>query len=167
MAEFGQINDDITVYTHQVVREDEFSLYGFPTKSTRQLFNILLGVSGIGPKVATQVLGTLHPDQFAMAILSEDIKTITTVKGIGKKGAERLILELRDKFKGLSFTDTATSKVAVASSTSPGDPRTEVLSALIVLGFTNAEALQLVKKTYSEAESLQENIRLALKAVGR
>lgn len=164
---FGKLGSDIMVHTHQIVREDDILLYGFPTKSSRQMFALLLSVSGIGPKVASQIMGTLNPDQFAFAVMSEDIKTITTVKGLGKKGAERLILELRDKFKGLSWHEGGDDARSGSLPTDVADPRTEVLSALIVLGFSSQEALALVKKSYQEELSLQENIRMALKAVGR
>lgn len=169
LPRFGQEGEEVTVHTHQIVREDDILLYGFPDKSSRQMFSLLLSVSGIGPKVASSIMGTLNPDQFALAVMTEDIKTITTVKGLGKKGAERLILELRDKFKGLSWSDDGDVAKPVAAATVglATDPRTEVMSALIVLGFSNAEALSLVKKSYDEALSLQENIRMALKAVGR
>ena len=166
IPEFGREGSEITVHTHQIVREDDILLYGFPTKSSRQMFALLLSVSGIGPKVASQIMGTLNPDQFAFAVMSEDIKTITTVKGLGKKGAERLILELRDKFKGLSWNEGGNSGATTAA-TAVTDARTEVLSALVVLGFSGSEAMELVKKSYQEEQSLQENIRMALKAVGR
>ncbi len=168
IPEFGKEGSDVIVYTHQIVREDDISLYGFPTKSSRQMFALLLSVSGIGPKVASQIMGTLNPDSFAFAVMSQDVKTLTTVKGLGKKGAERLILELRDKFKGMSWNeaDSQGSEVA-ACATAVTDARTEVLSALMVLGFSGSEAMELVKKSYKAEQSLQENIRMALKAVGR
>lgn len=168
MPAFGAVDSDITVYTKQIVREDDISLYGFPTKASMQMFSLLLGVSGVGPKVASAVMGTLTPDAFALAVMTEDIKTITTVKGLGKKGAERLILELRDKFKGLTWDDEgqqAATKAVVGADV--GDPRTEVLSALIVLGYSNQEALALVKQSYDSERSLQDNIRMALKAAAK
>ena len=168
MQAFGAIDSDITVYTKQIVREDDISLYGFPTKASMQMFSLLLGVSGVGPKVASAVMGTLTPDAFALAVMTEDIKTITTVKGLGKKGAERLILELRDKFKGLTWDDEGQQVATKAAvSTNAADPRTEVLSALMVLGYSNQEALALVKQSYDSERSLQDNIRMALKAAAK
>lgn len=164
---FGAVDSDIIVFTKQIVREDDISLYGFPTKASMQMFSLLLGVSGVGPKVAAAVMGTLTPDAFALAVMTEDIKTITTVKGLGKKGAERLILELRDKFKGLTWDDAGQLPLKGAVATDATDPRTEVLSALIVLGYSNTEALNLVKQSYDAERSLQDNIRMALKAAAK
>lgn len=165
---FGQVGDEIVVYTQQVVREDDISLYGFPTKEGRQMFSLLLAVSGIGPRVATQIMGTLDPDRFALAVLRADIKTITTVKGLGKKGAERLVLELKDKFKGLDQSVAVTSP-DFDSGWAEGreDDRSEVRSALMVLGFSYDDSERLVKQSYQEEQSLQENIRMALRAVGK
>lgn len=164
---FGPLDSDVTVYTKQIVREDDLSLYGFPTKASLQMFTLLLTVSGIGPRVASAVMGTLTPDAFALAIMTEDIKTITTVKGLGKKSAERLILELRDKFKGLTWDDAGQVPATAAVKVETADPRTEVLSALLVLGYSNNEALSLVKQSYAADRSLQDNIRMALKAAAK
>ena len=108
----GHIGDEVCVYTYHYVREDAVALFGFPAPEDQDMFELLLTVSGIGPKTAIAVVETLQPADLAMAVLSGDVKKICTVKGLGKKSAERIVLELKDKLKGFDQSGiTASSDV--------------------------------------------------------
>lgn len=128
----------MTLSTTLVVREDSLTLFGFLDAGERDVFETLQSVSGIGPKVALAITGALTPDDLAHAIASEDLKTIEKVPGIGKKGAQRLVLEL----KGKLVTDTSPSV-----STSHHGVREQLLSALTGLGFTSKESDQAINAT--------------------
>ncbi|MDI9470490.1 MAG: Holliday junction branch migration protein RuvA [Bacillota bacterium] len=164
---FGAIGDEVTVHTRMIVRENDLSLYGFPTSDRCQLFDLLQTVTGIGPRVATNILGTLEPDRFALAVLNEDIPTLTRTKGLGKRGAERIILELRDRLKGMApkAQAAALQPAAAAGEDGPGRLREDVLGALVVLGYSAAEAETLVAKSFDPAATVETNIRQALRQV--
>ena len=95
----GSVGEEVKVYTSLHVREDVMALYGFGTREELNMFELLKTVSGIGPKVAISVLSSISPSKFALAVITDDIKTLTQVQGIGKKTAQRIILELKDKIK--------------------------------------------------------------------
>ena len=99
LNEIGNIGDNVKVYTHYHVREDEISLYGFKTDEELRMFELLLSVSGIGAKSAITMLSNIEPSEFAFAVISDDVNRMTKIPGIGKKTAQRLILELKDKLK--------------------------------------------------------------------
>lgn len=153
------------VFTYLYVREDIMALYGFPTAEELNLFELLLTVSGIGPKVASAIVGVLSPSQFALAVITGDTRTLTQVRGIGRKGAERLILELKDKLKGAATDDLP----AVAGAVPAGGPprQAEAISALIVLGYTGGEAAKAVSAVYQEDKSLEDLIKQALRQLMR
>lgn len=156
------------VYTHMVVREDLIALYGFPTQEELSMFEMLLSVSGIGPKVAGAIAATLEPTQFAMAVLTSDIALISSVKGVGKKGAERVILELKDKLKGVSFQEEGRPASAVLKGTTPTSTKFgEACSAMVVLGYSAYESNQSVSKVFRDELPLEEIIKLALKELIR
>ncbi len=149
---FGATGDETTAYTHLYVREDTFALYGFPSQEDVGLFELLLTVSGIGPKVASTVVGSVSPSQFALAVITGDTKTLTNVRGIGKKGAERMILELKDKLKGSEWgTDhgvLAGSADQISASRQLQGPQHEAISALLVLGYSSVEASRAIETVY-------------------
>lgn len=152
--------EDATVYIHHYLREDEELYYGFATKDERELFRLLIGVSGIGASTARMMLSSLYSDEIRNAILAEDINKIKSIKGIGLKSAQRLILELKDKIaKGGGTESTAlfpTASNAIVE---------EATTALVMLGFTKAnvnKAVSAVLKEKSNA-ALEEIIKLALK----
>lgn len=164
----AQEGEEIFVYTYFHVREDEQSLYGFDTAEEKQLFELLLSVNGIGPKLGLQILAQHQPDRFAAAILHNDVKTLTRAKGLGKKGAERLIVELKDKMK------TRRQEVMSEPSTEGELPAEElshrygeVLDALLVLGFNRKDALSRLEKSYDETKDVETNVRHALKGFDR
>ena len=160
------VGDEARLYTYLHVREDELSLYAFPDYEEKQLFELLLTVSGFGPKIAGTVVASMSPANFALAILNADVKSLTTIKGVGKKSAERLILELKDKLKGvdISLPEGGEELIAVANE-SPQGEFAEALSALRVLGYSQQEAEAALKKVAATGESLEltELIRLALR----
>ena len=147
------------------VGEDVFDLYGFATQSELNTFKLLIGVSGVGPKAALAILSTGTPDALAMAIITGDEKTLTAAPGIGKKIAQRIILELKDKLAkesaatGLDFSGGA-GAVSVPAFTSKA---TEAAQALAVLGYTSAEVAQALKGVDVENLPLEEIIRQSLK----
>ena len=145
--------------------EDVFDLYGFATQSELNTFKLLIGVSGVGPKAALAILSTGTPDALAMAIITGDEKTLTAAPGIGKKIAQRIILELKDKLAkesaatGLDFSG-GTRAVSVPAFTNKA---AEAAQALAVLGYTSAEVAQALKGVDVENLPLEEIIRQSLK----
>lgn len=166
---FGPVGEQITAYTHLYVREDIFALYGFPSQEDVGLFELLLTVSGVGPKVASSVVGSVTPSQFALAVITGDTKTLTQVKGIGKKGAERMILELKDKLKGSDWGgESGTLSSAAASGVPlPQGAENEAISALLVLGYSGVEASRAVQAVQAPGLAVEELIRLALRQLVR
>ncbi|MDD4141038.1 MAG: Holliday junction branch migration protein RuvA [Eubacteriales bacterium] len=165
MARFPARGETALIHTSLYIREDQLALYGFPSLEDLKLFELLLTVSGVGPKVASAIVGTFTPGQFAMAVLSGDAKTLTQVRGIGRKGAERLILELKDKLKGADIPEVAgsVSNVPVGGQT----VQSEAISALVVLGYSATEATQAVQAAGGAASGLEDLIRLALRQLMR
>ncbi len=163
----GRIGDTVCVYTYLYVREDTFALYGFPSQEEHDMFVMLLQVSGIGPKVALAITAQVQPSQFALAVITGDLKRLTQVKGVGKKGAERLILELKDKLKGFAFEGTGSSGIDMADMEMPTDPvlMQEAMSAMVVLGYSAQEARKAVSASYKEGMQVEELIRLSLRAL--
>ncbi len=165
---FGRTGEQVCVFTYLYVREDTFALYGFPSQEEHDMFVMLLQVTGIGPKVALALVAQVVPSQFALAIITGDVKRLTMVKGVGKKGAERLILELKDKLKGFAFEDA--DGVMISSDTdgslsSDSLLMQEAMSAMVVLGYSAQEARKTVSSVYKEGMTIEELIRLSLRAV--
>ena len=155
---YGKIgsSEAIRVYTHFIVREDAQLLYGFADTSEREMFNLLISVSGIGPNTAMIMLSSLQPGEIAQAILGEDVRTIQGIKGIGAKTAQRVIVDLKDKM--LKFEGTS-EILSVAGNTE----RKDALTALISLGFDKKNAEKAVDKVAVGGESVEEIIKAALK----
>jgi len=165
---FGKTGDSVCVYTYLYVREDTFALYGFPSPEEHDMFVMLLQVTGIGPKVALALVAQVMPSQFALAVITGDVKRLTQVKGVGKKGAERLILELKDKLKGFAFEGpdgTYTMDDAGVSLDSDSLIMQEAMNALVVLGYSGIEARKAVTAVYKEEIAVEELIRLSLRAL--
>lgn len=150
----GQIGEMARVFTYMNVKEDELSLYGFLSIEEKNMFLKIINVSGIGPKMALQILSGLSLSDLAVAIKNEDIKLLSTIKGLGKKTAERLALELKDKIDliGFAVQDTLVEDVNV-------DMVDEAMQALIALGINKNEAYRLVKLNAVGAESTEDIIR--------
>ena len=157
---YSKIKDaeNISLYTHLQVKEDSHTLFGFAEKSEREIFRLLLSVSGIGSSTARTMLSSLSPSQIRDAIANDDVPTIQAIKGIGAKTAQRVILDLRDKILKVYNIDEDSPK-------SNNTNKDEALSALEVLGFVRRQAEKAVDKVLSQDPSLSaENIiKLALK----
>lgn len=153
--------ETIKVYTSMIVKEDDISLYGFHNRENLEVFEKLITVSGVGAKGAMSLLGTLDSDELKRAIAFEDAKEISRANGIGKKTAERIILELKDKL-GSPMQPVSTGQLASGTGIS-ADSRTEAINALIALGYTKAEAFNAVASINDEGLSSEEYIKKALK----
>lgn len=160
-------DSNVRIYTYMHVREDILALYGFPTYEDVQLFEILMSVTGVGPKLAQAILDQMTPDRFALAIMHSDIKVLTTVKGLGKKTAERLILELKDKLKAPEWLQGLEDAPEDAEQHSDDEAFQAVLEALGVLGYAGKEASEMASKYYDEAQPVDVNIREILRLVGQ
>lgn len=156
MNQLPQVGETIILHLSFIVREQAQTLYGFPSMQERDFFESLMGVTGIGPKIALALIGHMPLGELQKAIAQQDIPTICRVPGIGKKGAERLIIEMRDK---ISNIEMGPQNYAV---TNASDPRTQcvndAMSALINLGYTNSTAQTAIKKSL---KSLPESIDVA------
>lgn len=148
-------NETIMIYTFMNVKEDDISLFGFLTQQEQTIFHQLLSVSGIGPKGALAFLSEMTPEEIIIAILSEDIKTLSKAPGIGKKTAQRLILELKDKVK--------TEEISQQTSQKDTSEKWEAVEALTSLGYSRSEAVQAVNACYKEGLSVEETLKLSFK----
>jgi Holliday junction DNA helicase RuvA len=150
--------EPVKLFTYMAVREDAITLYGFMHQSELEMFRILIGVSGIGPQIAMNLLSQIGIEDFVMAILNEDEKSLTRISGIGTKSAKRLILELRDKMKKVSGTMVA------GDSGRASQPVHDAVSALISLGFSEKESREAVSAAAltMNTPTVQELIKAAL-----
>lgn len=155
---FGTIGSEesIKIYTKFVVREDAQLLYGFAEPIEREMFNHLVSVSGIGPNTAMIMLSSLIPEEIATAIQAEDVKTIQSIKGIGAKTAQRVIVDLKDKMLKMTFS---TENIFSSNNTNHFD----ALTALISLGFDKKSAEKAIHKVSTGEESVEKLIKEALK----
>ncbi len=159
LSTIGNVGKEVQLYTHLHVREDILALYGFGSADELRLFQILIGVSGIGPRVALLMLSAMNTEQLAMAIATGNADLLTNVPGIGKKIASRIVLELKDKI-GAGWITTAATEVA--------QENTDVLGALISLGYSAAEASRAITSLpQTKDQSLEEKIKLALQYFGK
>ena len=158
--------DEVKIHTYLHIREDAKQLYGFLTKDDLQIFRLLLGVNGIGPKAALGILAALSADELRFAVLSDDVKTISRAPGIGKKTAQKLILELKDKLK---LEDAFEAKLAhgeadTDAEVSSFDGSKEAVEALVALGYSSTEALRAVRKvTDVSPDDVEGILKAALK----
>lgn len=158
---------NVLLYTYMAVREDGVELFGFANETELASFKLLISVSGVGPKAAMSILSLLTPEKFALAVCTEDKKTIAKANGIGPKTAARIILELKDKLMKEHAGDDLTSVTGVADSTLASNGKrgklTEATDALIVLGYSRAEAMNALKDLNTDGMELEEIIRASLK----
>ena len=165
MEKLGELGEKVKIYTHYHVREDCISLYGFLSNEELKMFELLIQVSGIGAKTAIAMLSKITPSEFALAVISNDIKTLTTIPGIGSKSAQRIVLELKDKLK----TEDAISKEELSekSSTANNENVEEAIQALQILGYNKGEIKKVIEKLKVKDSSTEEIIKLALKQLSR
>ncbi len=157
--------DEIQVFTEMIVREDGVSLYGFHNRESLEFFRLLTTVSGIGPKGAMGILGSMPLNELKLSIAMGDVKAISKAQGVGKKTAERLVVELKDKV-GQADIDAETGEIAgnmTSDGASSGDARSEAIAALISLGYARSEAFKAVSSVGDEGLTSEEYIKKALK----
>ena len=164
MTKLGEIGEKIKIYTHYHVREDNISLYGFMSNEELKMFELLLQVSGIGAKTAIAMLSNITPSKFALAIISNDLKTLTKIPGIGNKSAQRMVLELKDKLKTqTAIEDNEEEKITNDNSESIN----EAGQALQILGYNKGEISKVFDKFETNNLSTEELIKEALKRLAR
>ena len=158
------INEEVTIFTHLVVREDAHLLFGFAQKQDRTLFRELIKTNGVGPKLALAILSAMSVSQFATAVGQEELAKLTKIPGIGRKTAERLLVELKGKFKGMAqsdfFVEPSSEQIIASKSVEPAE---EAVEALIALGYKPTDAEKMVKKVNKAGLSSEQLIREALK----
>ena len=163
LGAIGQSGDEVRLFTHMSVREDGVELFGFATLDELNCFRMLITVPGIGPKAALSVLSDLTPNRFALLVASGDASALTKVKGIGKKSAERIVVDLKDK---LLKSDPVLDSSAGLPASGGTDGLSEALAALLVLGYRQEEVMPVLAGL-EEQLSPEEMIRLTLKEMGR
>ena len=164
MSTFYQLPDagcEVTLHTHLVVREDAQLLYGFASETERTLFRHLIKISGVGPKLALTILSGMGADDFVACVQDGDAAALVRMPGIGKKTAERLIIELRDRLKDAQPQGSATPELAVRLNQN-GSPVSDAVSALIALGYKPQEASRMVRSVSTDGLAAEDIIRISL-----
>ena len=163
---FPKIGQEIKIYTHMHVREDDVSLFGFLSKEEKEAFELLIGVNGIGPKVGLSVLSTLSVYELKMAVISEDVKTISKTPGLGPKGAKKLILELKDKLSFEELEEDGVGAEIFDTSADSSDSVMITIEGLVSLEYSKSEAAIAVNKV-EDAKDLtpEELLKKALKNI--
>lgn len=165
MGKLPAVGREVKIHTYLNVKEDAMQLYGFLTRDDLMVFKLLIGVNGIGPKGGLGILAALSPDDLRFAVLAGDVKAICAAPGIGKKTAEKLILELKDRLK----LEDALEHITADSGTSEGavchsEIQSEAVQALVALGYGSTEALRAVKQVdIEETAEVEDVLKLALK----
>ncbi len=161
ISNMPEIGNEVKIFTYMSIREEIISLFGFYSKDELDMFNRLIMVSGVGPKAALAFLAQLSVEEIAMAIMSGDSLTLSKTPGVGKKTAQRVILELKDKFKSEDFIE---SKNGIADSIlNYSQPKFDAISALTSLGYSASDATKAVSQIYDENLSTEQLLKLALK----
>lgn len=176
MTSFYQLPDvgqAALVYTHFVVREDAQLLFGFADKSERALFRELIKVNGVGPKLALTILSGMSAAQFIQCVSHDDVSGLVKLPGVGKKTAERLVIEMRDRLKSLSLSANGADQLTSIAPTTGDitfapshDVKDDALSALIALGYKPAQASKLIESVFVQGASSEDLIRDALRSMG-
>lgn len=161
------LNEELILWIHQVIREDANLLYGFARLEDRQLFRELIKVSGIGPKVGMAIMSAMESSALLQAIQHEDLQALTRIPGIGKKTAERLLLDLRDRLKTWQPQQMAKLELPLGSELPAINPRSEAESALVALGYKLPEASRAIAAVAAVGMDTQDLIRAALKGMAK
>lgn len=154
------VNETVKLNTYLAVREDSMTLYGFKSNEELRIFELLISVSGIGPKLAVGILSDISAADFSVAVITDDLNRLTKISGIGKKTAQRMIIELKDKMKTENIEnmpDTPVIRNVVNNEIE------EAISALQVLGYNNKDAVEMVNKSYKDGMKVEEIIKESLK----
>ena len=159
----GEINDIVKVFTYVKVREDDISIYGFKTQEELRMFELLIGVSGVGAKSALVMLSCIEPSEFAIAVISNNVKLLTQVPGIGTKSAQRIILELKDKLKAeQSELDEEKLENTKLKSSKTNENVQEAISGLMVLGYSRKDIEKAFTHLIVDELSVEELIKKGL-----
>ena len=161
LNELGEPGEETTVYTYMQVKEDDISLFGFISQEELSLFQLLISVNGVGPKMALSVLSSMSPASFSVAVAKGDYKSISAGKGIGPKLAQRMILELKDKIKAAASEEGADNLDFLAGEEVGG--KSDIISALTVLGYSAGDATRAVNAVYKDGLPEEELVKLALR----
>lgn len=159
------VNEPVTLHTHLVVREDAHLLYGFSAKRERELFRELIRLNGVGPKLALALMSSLEVDELVRCVQAQDTTALTRVPGVGKKTAERLLVELKDRFKAWESMPAIAPLVEPLPGTVVSSAQNDAVSALIALGFKPQEASRAVAAVEEDGLSSEELIRRALRGM--
>ena len=161
------INSEIKLHTHLVVREDAHILFGFSAEAERTLFRTLIKVNGVGPKLALTILSGQSAEEFHRCIQDNDTQALVRLPGVGKKTAERLVIEMRDRLPDLADSAATSTNKTGASAPAIGNPKQEAVSALCSLGYKPLDASKMVQNISTEGKSCEDIIRLALQGAVR
>ena len=164
LSRLGRVGDEVTVYTYMLVRNEALDLFGFADRQELDCFKMLVGVSGVGARIALALLSSMTPERFALCVAAGDHKPLVAAPGVGKKLAERIILELRDKVGGGSFAPAEAQEIA-GMGRSTGNVH-EAVSALVVLGYTQTDATLAVSGVPEETP-VEEIIKGALRKLAK
>ena len=157
----------VTLLTHLAIRDDAHVLYGFAKEGEREMFRALLKVNGVGAKMALGILSGMNAEEFARCVQAADSAALVRLPGVGKKTAERLIVEMRDRLKQLEVTPAAVPASIPAGLSRQESPTDEAVSALVALGYKSAEAQRMIKTVAAPGRDSEELIRAALKAAAK
>lgn len=160
------VGQEAMLYTYMSVREDAIVLYGFATQDEYDLFMLLIGVNGVGPKVALGILSAGTADSFRLAVHQKDIKGLTKMPGIGKKTAERIVLELQDKIGPVASEDAGAADLGNSAAPGLSDILTETLAALTSLGYSEQEVLPVAESHLAGCTTVEQLLKETLKALG-
>lgn len=164
MGMLPQAGNEVKIYTYLNVREDAMQLFGFLTRDDMEVFRLLIGVSGIGPKGGLSILSCLSADDLRFAVMSGDAKAISKAPGIGKKTAEKLIIELKDKLDIEEVLNhTAEEPIQTAGHGGASEVQSEAIQALVALGYGSTESVKAVKQVEPEYTTVEEVLKAALK----
>lgn len=171
----GNIGDVVKIHTYYRVREDDISIFGFNTLEELRMFELLIGVSGVGAKIALTMLATCSPSEFALSVVSEDIKTLTEIPGIGPKSAKRIILELKDKIKKEQTIEAVKEEIdkkkeedsKVVEIAEQKEKLNEAIAALQVLGYNKKEIEKTFEKVDVKGLTTEELIKKGLSLLSR
>lgn len=163
MGLLPQPGNEVKIHTYLNVREDAMQLFGFLTRDDLEVFKLVIGVSGIGPKGGLSILSQLTPDDLRFAVLSGDVKAISAAPGIGKKTAEKLIIELKDKLNIEDVLTHAADSSAAAVPVNNGGIQSEAVQALVALGYGSTESLRAVKQVELDNLTVEDVLKEALK----
>ena len=170
LHQLPELGQEVVIYTHFVVREDAQLLFGFADRQERALFRELIKANGVGPKMALTIMSGMSANQFVQVVNNSDVASLVKLPGVGKKTAERLIIEMRDRLKSV-FGDTDALPVELSTISTPtvmspaANVRDEALSALLALGYKPPQAEKMIKAVFDDSLKSEELIREALKSV--